>query len=87
MKKHYLLNFNEISKRFFSLFSNLDRSGLAGTFEVTPSSISEWRNNKKKIPWDKLIYAVQAKNVTWDWLLEGREPKYREPPSMTSGNE
>ncbi len=79
MKKHYLLNFKEIGERFFSLYGDYSRDDLAALFGVGPSAISDWRNNRKKVPWDKLVFAVQTKGVTWDWLLEGREPKYRNP--------
>ncbi len=77
MKKYYLLNFKEINERFLSLFDNLSRAELATLFAVSLTAISNWHTGRKKVPWDKLAYAVQSKNVTWDWLLDGRDPKYR----------
>jgi transcriptional regulator with XRE-family HTH domain len=78
MKKCYLLNFNEIAERYFSLYGNFSQKVLAESIGVSQPAINNWRKGRKKVPWDKLIRAVRDHNVTWDWLLEGRGPKYRE---------
>ena len=68
-----MLNYSGISKRFFLLFTELSRKEMATIFGVGASAISDWENNKSKIPWKRLEYAVETKGVSWDWLLLGKE--------------
>ncbi len=58
------------------------QAALMHLFNVTQSTISNWRTCRKMVPWEKLKYLVEKEQITWDWLLEGREPKYRQPPSI-----
>ncbi len=70
-------NRKEISCRFLSLFANMSQSAIAKEIGVTQGAVSAWKLDRKPVPWEKLQYATQHKNVTWEWLLEGREPKHR----------
>ncbi len=67
-----------INRRFFTLVKGKKNSDIAAEFDVFPSTISEWKHRKNRVPWKKLQQAVQKYNVRWDWLLDGIEPKYRD---------
>lgn len=66
-----------INQRFLSFFADKSQADLMELFSVTQSAVSSWHTNRKQVPWEKLKYLVDLENITWDWLLEGREPKYR----------
>ena len=62
----------KINKRFFSLFPKMTQVEIAECLEVTQGAVTSWKTNRSHIPWDRLKWAVAQKNVTWEWLLEGR---------------
>ncbi len=66
-----------INERFFSFFAGRKQAELMALFAVKQATISQWQNHRKQVPWEKLQYLVEKERITWDWLLEGREPKYR----------
>ena len=80
-----MLNWLEILSRIYELYGVKTQTSLAECLGITRSLISRWRmkdENKRLTPtWETMTKIVKDKGVTWDWLLEGREPKYREPPS------
>ncbi len=86
-----MLIWNEVITRIFEVYDHPVKYRLAERLGINKSVISQWTTSNHKLwrkpTWDVLIKVVEDRGVTWDWLLEGREPKYREPPSMTSGNE
>lgn len=71
------IDYDSLPERFFSLFT-VSMYQLAKDFGVKQPQVSAWNTGKEKIPWKWLEYAVDTHGVTWDWLLEGRGPKYRE---------
>ena len=52
---------------------------LAKKLGLRHASVFRWRSGEKPIPWKWLKTLVDDQGVTWDWLLEGKEPKYRNP--------
>ena len=72
-----MVNWNEIADRFFSLYSEKKQSELIRLFHSTQAQVSKWKSYREKIPFKILEQAVDSENVTWDWLLEGHEPRYR----------
>ena len=75
------MNWDEIIRRIFELYDSPRKNKLAATLHLDKSMISKWTTDdpetKRHPTWDTLKKIVDEKGVTWDWLLEGREPKYR----------
>ncbi len=60
-----------INKRFLSLFPGLSQGKLAKELGVKQMSVYRWCHDISQVPWERLKYAVDFKEVTWEWLLEG----------------
>ena len=73
-----MLNWDEIADRFFSLYSGKKQSEIMELFQAKQVSVSRWKNHIEKVPMRVLEQAVDAENLTWDWLLTGRGQKH--PP-------
>jgi len=68
-----------ITARFFELHNSFTQDELAKKYGVTQPVVSQWKVGIRPVPWEKLFDAADEFGVTLDWLLEGREPKYRQP--------
>lgn len=66
-----------INQRFLAFFCNMTQKEMAAYFEVTQPAVSGWKNFDRQIPWEKLKMVADIKSVSWEWLLEGIEPKFR----------
>jgi len=66
-----------INRRFLSLYPNMTLTRIAALLGVTPSVTSEWKRNITRVPWERLQDAANTFGVRWDWLIDGREPKFR----------
>lgn len=64
-----------INQRYLSLFPNMSHVEIGKEISVNPGTISKWRRDLSQVPWERLKDAVDKKSATWEWLLEGREPK------------
>ncbi len=73
-----MLNWNEIADRFFSLYPEKKQSEIVSQFHVKQQSVSSWKTYKEKVPLRVLEQVVDMENLTWDWLLSGREPKHHQ---------
>ena len=78
-----MVNWNEVTERIFEVYDRPAKCRLAETLGVNKSIVSQWTASNEKL-WrrptlDVLMKVVFEKGVTWDWLLEGREPKFRQP--------
>lgn len=76
-----MLNWNEIVIRVFEVYENPKPIELGRLLGIDRATVSKWTSRDSKT-WrrpalEHLERVVADKNVTWDWLLEGREPKYR----------
>lgn len=76
-------DFKGISERFFSLFGDKKLRELSEIFGASTGAISDWRQNKKNIPWDKLAKVVEMYDITWDWLISGEGEPYGEPEPLS----
>ena len=72
-----MFNIKEISTRFFSCFPGKSQREIADLFEISRSTVSQWAIGVRRIPWDKLKKLVDSQQISWDWLLEGQDPKTR----------
>lgn len=64
-----------INNRFLSLFPDFTQKELAEYFGITQPVVSKWKTFDKQVPWDKLKHVVDSQGISWDWLLEGMEPR------------
>ena len=69
-----MLDKMKISERFFSCYSGKLRREIGLLFGVRQGVVSEWAT-EGTVPWSKLKYLSDSQAVSWDWLLEGVEPK------------
>lgn len=63
-----------ISKRFFQCYIGESRSSLGQKFDVRAPTVTQWAT-KGLVPWSKLKYLSDSQAVSWDWLIDGREPR------------
>lgn len=77
-----LFNWKEITDRIFEAYDNPKPIELGRMLGIDRATVSKWTSEDKKTrrhpALEHLGKVVAEKNVTWDWLLEGRGPKYRE---------
>ena len=69
-----------INARFLSLFTQMTQQEIADEVGVSRGAVQSWQNNRRKVPWERMRYAVHRKGVSWEWLIEGRDPKFLEAP-------
>lgn len=80
-----MLDREAIGKRFFSCFPGISPTELARILDVTHPTVFQWLSNDRQVPWAKLGFLVDKKDMSWDWLLDGKEPKLR-PPDIVKIN-
>lgn len=66
------LDVHAINQRFISLFPNMSQAQIGKELGVNPGTVFKWRHGISQVPWERLKYAVDGKEVTWEWLIEGR---------------
>lgn len=70
-KKSRPFDWEAINQRFLSLFSGISQKKIGIVVGVSQVSVYRWYHNKSNVPWEKLKYAVDHKNVSWEWLING----------------
>ena len=77
-----MLNWQEIILRIYDLYEVKTQKSLAECLGVTRGLVSRWHmkdESKRCIPtWETMAKIVTEKQVSWDWLLEGRGPRDRD---------
>ncbi|MCC8108697.1 MAG: transcriptional regulator [Planctomycetes bacterium] len=68
-----------INRRFFTLFRGKTTGEIAEELGVIPNTVIQWKNFHNRVSWNKLQIVIEKYNVRWDWLIDGIEPKYRDP--------
>lgn len=66
-----------IYERFASCHTAENPTDLAKILGLHFTTTYQWRSGKYQVPWSRLKQVVDEKKVTWDWLIEGVEPKKR----------
>ena len=61
-----------INQRFLSLFPDCSNAKLGKELGVRDTTVFKWRHDMEQVAWERLKYAVDAQDVTWEWLLEGQ---------------
>jgi hypothetical protein len=77
MKNSPMLDKRVISQRFFECHSLETPYQLAKKLGVHPPLVYRWHEGDAPVPWRWLKLLVDEQGLTWDWLIEGREPKFR----------
>ena len=72
-----MLDKQKIYQRFITFYQVETLYELATKLGVNHSVTYQWRDGTSPVPWRRLKALVDEQGVSWDWLLEGREPKYR----------
>ena len=49
---------------------------LAMKLGIDHSIAYQWYEGRRPIPWPRLKLLVDEQGLSWDWLIEGREPKH-----------
>ncbi len=62
-----------INRRALSVFDGELQEEVARLLGVSQSAVSSWKNCRRQVPWEKLKMIVDAKGVSWNWLIEGEE--------------
>ncbi len=63
-----------IGERFFLCYPDLSKLALAKFFKASQPFVVRW-HTRGLVPWAKLKYLSDSQAISWDWLLEGIEPK------------
>lgn len=67
------LDRHAINQRFLSLFPGMSQAQIGEILGgINPGTVYKWRHDIAQVPWDRLKYAVENMDVTWEWLIEGR---------------
>jgi transcriptional regulator with XRE-family HTH domain len=75
-----VLNHKEIVIRIFEIYETSKQIDLVAQLGIDKATINKWVKGTRLPTLEHFEKIVIEKNVTWDWLLEGRGPKYREEP-------
>lgn len=65
-------NRHAINQRFLSLFPDMSNAKLGKELGVNGTTVFKWRHDMEQVSWERLKFAVDAKGVTWEWLIKGR---------------
>lgn len=63
-----------IGERFFSCYPGMSRAEVGKIHGDSRTFVTRWAT-KGILPWSRLKYLSDSKAISWDWLLEGIEPK------------
>ncbi len=64
-----------IYNRFAEVYEAKHSTELARILGVSKQSTHYWKTGKSHVPWRRLKKLVDEKCLSWDWLIEGKEPK------------
>lgn len=64
-------------KRYAECYSVKKAAPLARTLGIAPQTVQAWQRGENPVPPVRLRKVVVEMGVSWDWLLEGLEPKLR----------
>lgn len=72
-----ILDKRSICLRFFECHSPKTPYQLAIKLGVHPPLVYRWRDGDAPVPWRWLKMLVDDQGLSWDWLIEGTDPKKR----------
>lgn len=71
-----MLDWPAIYVRFAQGYDENKPARLAKIVRVTKQSAHDWKKGKSHVPWRRMKTLVDNRGLSWDRLLEGREPKF-----------
>lgn len=74
-----MFDWREINDRFLSFFPGESQYAIAEYYGISQPTVNEWATGKAQVPWEKLKEFVDSRQISWNWLLEGLEPRDRNP--------
>ena len=63
-----------ISERFFLCYQQMSRAAVGRVFGVQRTTVTEWAT-RGSVPWSRVKYLSDSQAISWDWLIEGIEPR------------
>lgn len=72
-----MLDKEGIYQRFIDCYPVKGITELAAQFGIKYQTIHGWKQGKYPVPWPRLKELVDAQGLSWDWLIDGKEPKHR----------
>lgn len=74
-----------IYKRVMAQYSVVRPVELARRLGIKPQVVLQWKDGIRQVPWLRLKALVDEHDLSWDWLLEGREPEHWHHAKKTTG--
>ena len=71
-----MLDREGIYTRFADCHDAVRSAQLAKIYGVTRQTANSWKHGTNPIPWEYLKSLVDTQGLSWDWLIEGKEPKH-----------
>ncbi len=71
-----MFNWQSIYERFLDGYGVKRTAELARILQVTKQTTHDWKTGKSHVPWRRMKRLIDETGMTWDWLLEGLEPKF-----------
>jgi uncharacterized protein YjcR len=82
-----MLNISEIIKRIGYLIRSQKNVDIAKALKVKPATSHNWVDPERNtIPWETLFSFCQERNISFDWLLTGKEPDTTVPSTYNKKN-
>lgn len=74
-----------IYERVMAQYSVVRPVELARKLGIRPQVVLQWKEGVRQVPWLRLKALVDDQGLSWDWLIEGKEPKYRRHANKEAG--
>ncbi len=78
VKDNFSKNVDKIYGRIKSALALKTDSSLARTLNILPSSLFEYKR-RGTIPWERMFWLCEERNINFHWVITGRGPKYLLP--------
>jgi DNA-binding transcriptional regulator YdaS (Cro superfamily) len=76
-----------IYERFKGQYPAARPIDLARLLSVRPQAVLQWKDGKRQVPWRRLKVIIDEQGICWDWLLEGKAPKYHRHGNKPASHE
>lgn len=78
-RRNFMFDRQEIYKRFARCYAAETPSLLAKRLGLNHATTFQWRSGTRPVPWKRVKKLADEQGLRWDWLLEGKGPKFRPP--------
>ena len=84
VKSNFSKNVDKIYGRVKNVLGFKSDSSLATALNISPSSLSEHKK-RGTIPWEKMFWLCEERNINFHWVITGEGPKYLLPQETGEG--